>query len=232
MYEIKLAHKNYSIYGIYKDNELQVSLTPIDFYELVRCFFDFFKKEKNYKIPKLYPCNLDLVPDYKCILRETWGNKYMIEFTMVKYRRLGFCGYTYGEHNKEELEKIFNAIENFLETNDHCLIFDCRSDDVSNYGFNPYTFYKDLYPKTDLKIEDFFYFILSGYWHYTSKTLKENIDFIHENYEGKSNVLSKEPFYQLMKMKCKHFVIGIGEIDWDDKDYSKAFSCLNYYKNI
>ena len=59
MYEIKLAPRNYTIMGFYKDGKLDFSLTSVDFYNVFDALCKFLGKKVSYQKPKLYPTELD-----------------------------------------------------------------------------------------------------------------------------------------------------------------------------
>ena len=126
MYRVDLAHLNYSNMGIYQDNERIISFTSIDFYNVFDYMTKFLKKNFEYKRPRLYPTKYDESRNGGYVeIRETWGNKYKLN--IQENRSYGNC---YGEYTMEELNGIYDAMKDYVETHEQSIIFECRSQDI------------------------------------------------------------------------------------------------------
>lgn len=222
MYTIKFAQRNYAIYGIYNnDNEMEFSLTSIDFYNMFDALSQFLNKcsECPYTKPKLYKTKYDETTKGKLIVEHYFGDYYNLIIPYIPNE----CGINYGAYKLEELRELHQAMYGYIKTATKDMIFDCSSDDIKNINFNPYTIYMDVYPESKMTIELMLYFIASGEWHYMSRTLQENLDNIHDNFEDNLHLIENSPIFQ-------HFKKTINKLD--KKELTYQFNVLNNYKKL
>lgn len=214
MYTIKRAPNNCTTMGIYFNNNLDFSLTPIDFYHVAETLAKFLNKPLVYNKPKLYKTFLDKTPNGFCKIQPTWGNKFDL---LIQESSWHSC--SYGNYIKEELEEMFQAMKEYIESAECDMIFSCPSGDIYNIKHNPYSIYKDVYPNTKMTIDIMVYFIVNGLWVYNSKTLKENLDFVHDYFEN--NDIKNDVNFHYFKAQTK---------DFTEERYEAAFCLLNNYK--
>lgn len=215
----KIMHYNYSSLGIVsKDTEEELfSMTPIDFYNSFDALAKHFNENMNYNRPKLYRTTHDHTTNVNQVkIKETWGNKYKLLLYAPD------CGHNYGEYTDEELKTIFNAMKEYVLNASTDPVFLKRSDDVSNIGYNPYTIYKELYGNdTYMTCELILTLMAMGEWHYMSRTLKENILHVRNNFdfENKVDNLKSTNVYNIVINNTKNLTTR------------EKFDCFNLLNN-
>ena len=216
MYEIKLAPRNYTIMGFYKDGKLDFSLTSVDFYNVFDALCEFLNKKVSYTKPKLYSTIYDHSTEKN---NSVYFDKYWSYGHKLLIGNKSFA-YNYGCYTIEEYEELFECMKEYVLNTTKDMIFNCSSGDISNIRFNPYTIYKDVYPTTKITLELMVYFITQGEWVYKSKTLQENLDYIHNKYENESiDFITKTKSFQDFLERVKHI-----------QDLNHCFGLLNNYK--
>lgn len=218
--EIKKMYYNNKIMGIIDENDDELfSLTPVNFYKLYDKLSLFLNDVKEYKRPKLYPTKSDK-PHYYADIKKVWSR-----YEILIVDKPNAFSYSYGEYTIEELKIMHKAMTEYVLSADKDMIFSCRSDDIFNISHTPYTIYKDVYPNTDLTYDMFVFFIVTGEWYYSSRTLQENIEHIHTKFEGLSDVIMKHPTFQTIEERSR-------DNRFTDEDYESVFRIVNNYKQI
>lgn len=222
MYTIKFAQLNYAIYGIYDNEDDQVlALTSIDFYNMFDVLTQFLNKcvECPYTKPKLYKTKYDKTSIGKLIVEHYYGEYYKLIIPYIPNE----CGIDYGAYKLEELHELHQAMYDYIKTATKDMIFDCPSCDIKNIDFNPYTIYMDVYTESKMTLELMLYLIASGEWYYMSRTLQENLDNIHNNFEDNLHLIENSPIFQRFKKAINKL---------DKKELTYQFKVLNNYKKL
>ncbi|MBO5948229.1 hypothetical protein J6Q66_05275 [bacterium] len=216
MYEIKLANRNYTIMGIYENDDLSFSVTSVDFYNLFEYLSKFLNKPITYIKPKLYGNVMDIT---------TNGGYWELAKDWSKYRLVlhenRIFSRSYGHYEINEISALFDAMCEYVCDTKEDMIFQCPSNDIRNIGYNPFSIYKSVYGESQMTIDLMLYFISIGEWHYMSKTLKDNLNYIYNKYDKILELTLNDFRFKLFENKIKSLSI---------EDKYKCFNLLNNYK--
>lgn len=214
--QIKKTCNNYTTIGFWFNNNdrYSISVTPINFYDIFDELSKFLGIHIEYEKPKIYPTKYDY---NKIVILPAWSKFGINQIPKDTYNQLTS---NLGYYTKEELCVIWNGMLDFVLNQKQDVIFEQISSDVSNIGFNPYTIYKEIYPNSPIDCYIMFCLCQLGDWYYQTRTLGENINYVHKKYnEDYSNIIQSS-LYHSAKNKLTPL------------DIEKSFRFLDTYRKI